>query len=701
MLNLPVSLLTTAAISLLLATSGTAQGGQQQSVGFGQIKRSFNITQLVGTHPGLQKDGRIRGVAAHPNRLLYVSGRNGGASSDHRVYIVDPATTTVLGWFSIPEPGQSTSWGAMDMGTDLAGNIIAGTVNGVVAFDIAGNQVRQIVGNAGPITMPLDANGDSIIGNQNGALDQIDVGGTREFEAVAFDPSGDGGQGSVFVAQGLDAGDFLELRISDASVIRTFAPLPDANGLAIDPISGQLWINASFDNTPGDVIVEMDLNGSVDADMNGVWDLLETGITLPKLRNDGTGNLGRTYGGIDFMANGDPGSPFFGTSAWDMVQISQDNEGSSGDDLLGFTRVHLFPGVHGLLGGPELRGSSGTNPIANLSPILYTAQGTLNWGVANNGRPNSLTPAAIVLNFGADARIDGITTFPNGMVFPELVAISSLSSPAATVGELIQNTAVDITTSVTLPASFPVNTGDIIRMQAIYFEPASPFLGGLAASNELWFVGNGINEILVEMEAPNALSVNLLNPTFRVTELTGDPTKSITQIIWSVGINSQLPGDNWFDVDEFGMFDFFGAGNGMAYGCTGTYRNGSDVASGLIYAGTDIINWPTSNLPCADALRALDMMGNPIDPKSGFKGSDSAGGGLRRPRIVEFNFPPGKFAGMTFGFDADLDGNLNTASLRDWAGTWVRIERADGVTFEGLLFADSDPNHPDRALIGF
>ena len=139
------------------------------------------------------------------------------------------------------------------------------------------------------------------------------------------------------------------------------------------------------------------------------------------------------------------------------------------------------------------------------------------------------------------------------------------------------------------------------------------------------------------------------------------PIRNAVQLAKSVGTsNSQLPGDHWFDADEFGMFDFFGAGNGTVYGCTGTYRNGSDVASGLIYAGTDIINWPTNYLPCADALRALDMMGNPIDPKSGFKGSDWAGGGLRHPRIVEFNFTPGKFAGMTFGFDADLDGTLNT-----------------------------------------
>ena len=72
----------------------------------------------------------------------------------------------------------------------------------------------------------------------------------------------------------------------------------------------------------------------------------------------------------------------------------------------------------------------------------------------------------------------------------------------------------------------------------------------------------------------------------------------------------------------------------MVYGCTGTYRNGSDVASGLIYAGTDVLNFPSSRFPCADEFRALNMFGNPIDPQSGFKGSDWAGGGLRHPRIT-------------------------------------------------------------------
>ena len=84
MRNLQISLLSTAALSLLFAAPALAQGGQSNDVGMGKFKRSWNMTELTATVPGAADtggDGRLRGVAAHPNGLLYGSGRNGGSSS--------------------------------------------------------------------------------------------------------------------------------------------------------------------------------------------------------------------------------------------------------------------------------------------------------------------------------------------------------------------------------------------------------------------------------------------------------------------------------------------------------------------------------------------------------------------------------------------------------------------------------------------
>ncbi len=107
MRHLPISLLVTAAI--FPVTSAAHAQGQEQSAGFGALKRTFDMTTLAGTLPNTMADDGIR-AAAFIDGLLYVASNGsqtalplGNDNNESGIYIVDPATTVLIGWFSVAD----------------------------------------------------------------------------------------------------------------------------------------------------------------------------------------------------------------------------------------------------------------------------------------------------------------------------------------------------------------------------------------------------------------------------------------------------------------------------------------------------------------------------------------------------------------------------------------------------------------------
>jgi hypothetical protein len=485
--------MTWAATSLLTpwATAQDPTQDQEQSVGFGVLKRAFNMTKLAGMSADTFEDEDIRGVV-WIDGLLYVSGTNGGQGpggtspdADHQIYVVDPETTTLLGSFSIPEPHQSSVHGALGLDKDCVGNILAAGAEGVAVFDTAGNQVDTISGvctdgshshaaDGEEIELPKDGNGDPVV-HSNAPI---------EYCGVAYDPEGDGGIGSLWVAECDPIDDAIpsvyELRIMDGAVVREF---PNegytTNGIVFDPLNGNLWTNSG--NPLG--LMELDIK----------VDLMPTGHFMDVVPPQATMQLSAGFGGMTIIPGGDPASPW--DSAFDLVSVSQQVrvDGTRHDDFIGFHRLHQ---TDGLLGYSEslLVGSVGQDPFGSESPIMFQAGDTLNWRMISNGRGNFGGPALIIINLGPDARRDAVTFIPGlfpQTPFPELVALLPFSTPPSLEEVYLDNANVGFTTSVPLPPGFPVLPGDIIRLQAIYVESQATVFSfpGLAASNELWFRG--------------------------------------------------------------------------------------------------------------------------------------------------------------------------------------------------------------------
>jgi hypothetical protein len=320
------------------------------------------------------------------------------------------------------------------------------------------------------VSLPRDGNGQPVIRapSLQGRL-----------SGLAFDPNGDGGQGSVFVGGIRSSDSIFEIRISEGTIIREFSNHGWAcTGLALDPLTGNLWCNSESPQT----ILELQMSN----------DLNPTGNVVPSIPLQ-PGEFFSKPSGLGIVPGGDPGSPW--ASQWDLVSVSQQII-----DYIGFHRVHQIPDVAGY-DESFLAGSTGTDPIVRTSPALFGPGDTLNWGMIHNGRGNYQAPAFHFINVGIDATMDATTdATPLGIPgkFPELVALSPFSIPA-TLGALFEFDAVvgdpgavppfpTGITSVTLPPSFLVNPGDVIRLQSIYFDSSANLPLLLTASNEFWFL---------------------------------------------------------------------------------------------------------------------------------------------------------------------------------------------------------------------
>lgn len=462
-----------AALCVALLVSHDACAQSSKRIGFGALKRTFDVTATVTAMPGNGGDDGIWGVA-YVDGLVYASGSPPLFADDlefgPRIYVIDPVSTTALGVFAIPEFQF-----AYGMATDLDGNLLIGGGDGAVLYDRAGNRLSEISSDIGKVPLPTDGDGLPIISGPSLGFSPA----LGRYAGIAFNPSGDGGNGSIYVGDTRAQESIFEVRVTNGSTINEF---PNRGwtcaGLTFDPVTGNLWCNSG---SPA-AIMELDTDDFLEP--TGQW---MKPIPLQP------GHIIARAGGLEIVPGGMPG--YFWGSAYDLVSLSQ-----SGTDYVGFHRLHQIPGVPGYA-ETYLAGSTGADPIAR-TPVFYEYGDTLNWGLVHNGRSNYGGPAIHIINMRADAAMTAFTDLGLAGIagnLPELLALSVISVPATTnalyqfdalVGDPDapppQPTGI---TSVKLPLRFPVFPGDLIRLQSVYFDPnvSNPF--PFAASNEFWFVG--------------------------------------------------------------------------------------------------------------------------------------------------------------------------------------------------------------------
>ena len=448
-------------------------------------------------------------------------------------------------------------------------------------------------------------------------------------------------------------------------------------GLEIDPLTGNLW-----------VAVEPEFQDTIEVDITTG---LPTGITFP-----GFVETPNRQGGIVGLPLGDPGTyPGF----YDLVVFTN----VAGDDFFTVHRLHQYPGLHGLR-EPLLQGSTGNVALGSPSPIPYTSGGTLNLLINTEGRGSFAGtfrpdfPAILLFDFGVDTLSDAEFGTDPGLglgVLPELHVHSFLSNPASTTGDLQVPWSTGQLLQLPL-TNFPVDTGDRIRIQAVYFEPFSQYSPGLMVTNEIWWSGVGINTVLVEAIGSNSFGI-YPDGFFRVTWLDGPPIAKVLFHLRNTQSNTDLLNAR-FDTDEDAMNDVFGMGRGIdpmgnmvdLGGCDGTYRNDSDLTTGLVYDAANQAITPNGSEGKPSAACTYWLTDQGYSYNSGFV---SHGGNPDSFHGLEFNFtdfglnngaPLGAGETESFGFDCDTDGVVTrggghlgmviTITLDDMASTVLEAE---------------------------
>ena len=384
----------------------------------------------------------------------------------------------------------------------------------------------------------------------------------------------------------------------------------------------------------------------------------------------------------------------------------------AGDDFFTVHRIHLYPGF---LGQDEqfLEIRTGDNEFRKQAGIPFSRLDTISLRINENEEPAVADlPAAYVFNFGDEARADDRTFLDLG-VLPELWRFNPASETGSTTALIAPGFQTGVANEVNIDlsaVSVQLNTGDIWIVQALVFDPRSQYSPGLMATNEAWFSGVGIDQIVVEAVAnwPGQTFFNADQSAgyFKITWKSGPP---ITGVRFDLdnSSNINLQEEMVFDTDQTNMADILMAGNSTHVGCLGTYRNDSDVLTGLVYDGTmNTEQGVDGNAPC----QAIDEETNQFvvfdDILTGFTGTWGDQGGGDSFQILDFFFndfgldggaPAG--ASETFEFDASAEG-FGNGSAQSLVG--MRIE----ITLDGMqdpLVAEllPDSSNPERAFVGW
>lgn len=541
------------------------------------------------------------------NGRYYVSGRD-SAAPFHKVWVFD-ATGAASGQFNQVLSSATSDWGYRDGATDGVSLMFA-SEHGVHVIDTNGN-LRPPAGAVVAANGPQNLLSNPIRGAALTAL------GTMR--GLAFDPNGNGGRGSLW--SGSFASDLIEFDL-DGNILRTRSnPGVSIYGLAWDAAAGTLWVNARDDDG---ALGEIEpVSGAL------------TSTRIPRYL------LGSAPGGL---ALGPGGA---------LVSLDQ-----GAVDRVSVFRNHLA--LPSLLGKHEERLQVGINggPLGDAQFRCAVPGATIRFGVSGATFPGGIH--ATLFNFGPVSLLTG-TTMLFGSPVPELVAISDVSVPTGF--NILLSGVNGAPASFTLPAGILLDR-ELIRMQSIYIGA-----GRVLASNQVYleYAASPTARVRVEAVGHSSRDADPTGGFFAVSNL-GNTTESIVRVVMTwVGSSNAAQATMTWDTDSEGMGGRFDGGNSLLPACRGTYRNGSDVATGLDYAASMVS-------PC-DA-----------NARTGWIASDPTGPGDWR--TLEFRFGAGSFVpGKVFEFDADTDRGQGFTGA-DMAGLRVAVTLSGGAVLTGELALD-------------
>ncbi|MBK8101296.1 MAG: hypothetical protein IPK26_29795 [Planctomycetes bacterium] len=613
--------------------------------------QQVNNAGIGGTYLDLQVDGSTSaltnlGVAVDvASGELLVSAAS--TTPPHRIYRLNGRSGALIGSFAQAAVHNTSTFGIRDMETDGTA-FFGGSEAGVTGFTISGAPVTQIRARNG-----LRSFTPPIAGAALTALGGVVRG-------LCWDPDANGGNGAFFGVNG--QGPIVEFDVQ-GNVLSTHAAPAGANwhgsGLALDPITGNLWLNG--DATSAD-LVEIS---------RATW--TATGRRIANALRDGV--PGGLSAASTTQGHHEPWGMAFG-----LIALTQ-AAGLLGDpDHVHIHRIHLLPGR---LGTDEvvLQNAVGNRPLDTTTKV-YAGGATLALRMNDPLGVRTGQPSWQIWNVLDGAVGDSYTRLgvliPNAGLMIEQRTRNALSIAPSTNFHL-SSLPIGFTIQVPLPPNYPVCAGDTIRIQSIYLEPLHPQL--LMSTNEAIFVANTNCGITVYAAGANSFNAGTAG-FFGVDNQAGSRHGDITRVTLSL-IGAAAPNHSMvFDLDQSGMADRFDGGNAQTAGCRGTYRNASDTLCGLDYsaAGNHRIacHTPAENSGFTFTTAHYDAV-NQTTKDLGF-------GFLA--------FGPGK----RFEFNVDTDFGRGITGA-DMAGMQVTVVTTLSGTLQGLLAPD--PADPQRAYVLF
>ncbi|MCA8963918.1 MAG: hypothetical protein KDC48_03485, partial [Planctomycetes bacterium] len=564
-----------------------------------------------------------------------VSAAQGGGTQSHSVYVFD-TLGSMLGYFAQPAVHQASGFGLRDLEFD-GQSLIGGSEFGISVFDTAGNAVNQILAANGPQPIVQPITGP--------VASQLAV-----FRAVALDRSGNGGNGSLLVAD--FASPIYEIDFA-GNVLATFPNQGwSAYGLTIDPVTGNPWVFAG----PGGAIEELDRAT-----------MAPTGHRLEPIEPGAPGGLA--------LASPVAGhhEPWANRAA--LVHLVQGTT-----DHFAVQRLHLHPAQPGW---DEVLLEAGRNsgPLGQ-ARVPFWVGDTLDFRLFDPTGQRNGNFAFVLLNvyFDAnrDAYTDGSIFGPGTGTLRELRALNPISQPG-TPNAIVSVATVGNTFSWSLPVGFPVRQDDLFRAQALVFDPGSPQLSLLATSEINWQADGGERGIVVAAEGATSYHGAAGQPFWTVTSDGTHGHGDITAVELSVIGATGTAALQRFDVDQDGMNDRFDGGNSALAAHQGTYRNGSAALCGLDFQAPGVYVAPFHLAGESSGV----AFSTPPDPA----------GYVQDLRFAFTAFSPGK----TFAFDCDTDGGPPSGA--DHAGLVVRVTTTLSGVLQGVL--QVDPSTPGRAVVWF